>query len=884
MKLIGFDIESWGTQDLYGLQPWRVKSSEAWLTSFAWATGLDDGAWTHKPTREQLKKFLDACYESGTTIVAWFAPFDVSWLLAYGLREEVYRCKWLDAMLVLKHINNKPSWSLPPHSHGLKQQVSKRWPEHDGYGEDVSFDAVDLTSSMKRLEYNRWDARFTVELCREYLRKLTHPALCNVLIEAACIPMVAEAMLEGVCADIEMARALSYKLSTDAKLAYDNLVASDPDNVTPEVLASPTKLRKLLFKTWAIPTDRKTGAGALSTDSIALTLAARHDPRAKLVRTYREAINNNTKFAQGLIQSLEYNGDGVTRPAPSIFGTYSGRMTYRSKLGKGVKEVPTGIALHQWKREKEFRDTITVPEGYDLIELDAAGQEFRWMAVESGDTTMLGLCAPGEDAHSYMGSSIARVDYRRLMAELHDTHSTVMKAAKHLRKLGKFGNLSCIAKGQPVLTDRGYVRIEDVSIQDKVWDGVEFVTHSGVVFKGVRPVITHDGVCATRDHKVLVGKEMRPLETVKRKVQSIEKAMDCGAYSYKGATLRIVGGIIRRSISTIWQHVRAGQVRVRYDCRASPCQCGKGQDLRVSSVREQATAQSKRTSCGNDSCRQATTETCKRDASTVPKSKRQKLSQLWRARHRVSVCVRESWRGLHLVGATCRDLRRSRLGSNRQQWALRAGQLTTIDQTGERQEQAVYDILNAGPRARFCIGDGIVSNCQYCIGETTLGMKAFADYDMELSQGEVANIHSTYQRTYPGVPRYWERQRYRVRRDRQITTLSGRTVYIPDGPIKWDAESTAINFPIQGVGGDQKYLALLVAKNYLPQVGGRFYLDLHDGLFFIVPKAKSMKAALDLRALLSNLPYRQAWGVELPIAFPFDLKIGPSWGELVEVK
>jgi DNA polymerase I-like protein with 3'-5' exonuclease and polymerase domains len=616
MKLIGFDIESWGTQDLYGLQPWRVKSGKAWLTSFAWATGLDDGAWTHKPTREQLKKFLDACYESGTTIVAWFAPFDVSWLLAYGLREEVYRCKWLDAMLVLKHINNKPSWSLPPHSHGLKQQVSKRWPEHDGYGEDVSFDAVDLTSSMKRLEYNRWDARFTVELCREYLRKLTHPALCNVLIEAACIPMVAEAMLEGVCADIEMARALSYKLSTDAKLAYDNLVASDPDNVTPEVLASPTKLRKLLFKTWAIPTDRKTGAGALSTDSIALTLAARHDPRAKLVRTYRESINNNTKFAQGLIQSLEYNGDGVTRPAPSIFGTYSGRMTYRSKLGKGVKEVPTGIALHQWKREKEFRDTITVPEGYDLIELDADGQEFRWMAVESGDTTMLGLCAPGEDAHSYMGSSIARVDYRRLMAELHDTNSTVMKAAKHLRKLGKFGNLSC----------------------------------------------------------------------------------------------------------------------------------------------------------------------------------------------------------------------------------------------------------------------------QYCIGVTTLGMKAFADYDMELSQGEVANIHSTYQRTYPGVPRYWERQRYRVRRDRQITTLSGRTVYIPDGPIKWDAESTAINFPIQGVGGDQKYLALLVAKNYLPQVGGRFYLDLHDGLFFIVPKAKSMKAALDLRALLSNLPYRQAWGVELPIAFPFDLKIGPSWGELVEVK
>jgi hypothetical protein len=46
--------------------------------------------------------------------------------------------------------------------------------------------------------------------------------------------------------------------------------------------------------------------------------------------------------------------------------------------------------------------------------------------------------------------------------------------------------------------------IQDVMLDDLVWDGVDFVKHEGVIYKGVRRVIAYDGVVATPDHKAWV--------------------------------------------------------------------------------------------------------------------------------------------------------------------------------------------------------------------------------------------------------------------------------------------------------------------------------------------------------------------------------------------
>lgn len=68
----------------------------------------------------------------------------------------------------------------------------------------------------------------------------------------------------------------------------------------------------------------------------------------------------------------------------------------------------------------------------------------------------------------------------------------------------------CISEGSmvKVKTSTGEITekpIETVLITDLVWDGTDWVKHDGVVPRGVRDVITWDGVTATPDHEVWVS-------------------------------------------------------------------------------------------------------------------------------------------------------------------------------------------------------------------------------------------------------------------------------------------------------------------------------------------------------------------------------------------
>jgi DNA polymerase-1 len=101
---------------------------------------------------------------------------------------------------------------------------------------------------------------------------------------------------------------------------------------------------------------------------------------------------------------------------------------------------------------------------------------------------------------------------------------------------------------------------------------------------------------------------------------------------------------------------------------------------------------------------------------------------------------------------------------------------------------------------------------------------------------------------------------------------------------KWACESTAINAPIQGSGADQKYLALACVRDEMHRHGARLLLDLHDGLYFVVPDEKAESFAVRTHHIMSTLPYKQAWGIDLPVAFPVDTKWGKTWGDLEKTK
>jgi DNA polymerase I-like protein with 3'-5' exonuclease and polymerase domains len=633
--ITAFDVETWGTEDLFALQPFRLLTGDAWLTSAALAFYDDHGVLQteaiREPTPQMLADWLDTV--AGQYVVCWNTPFDVAWLLAIdeahpelGIRAKVFAVNWIDGMLLYRHAINAPRYREEGRmSLGLKEAVVEFFPDAAGYEEGITFNPQTEEEWERLLFYNRRDCRFALLIVGHLLEVLPEKVQRNALLEARCIPLVADTKIAGLRVHADRARALGGVLTVKRDAALVQLALTEGMLEWEKVLASPKKLAVLLYETWGLMAPHLTEKGAPSTDKEALAILGLEDPRANLIYTYRECQNRRTKFCDGALASLDYNGDGHVRPDFRIFGTYTGRGTYSSKVGRNKAERPSGIAIHQWVNDPEYRALIEVEDDEEIIEADFAGQEFRWMAVESKDAVMLSLCEPGQDPHSYMASQI-RPDLSYAWIRENREEDPL---AKKIRKMGKVGNLSC----------------------------------------------------------------------------------------------------------------------------------------------------------------------------------------------------------------------------------------------------------------------------QYRTGPPTLRRVAAVQHGVYLSEIESISVVSTYRKSYQGVPRYWSKQIQIAKTQGWVETLAGRRVNLGNfrdwrgidaegQPYDWTwaHESTSINFPIQGVGADQKYLALLVARDYLPRVGGRFLMELHDGMFFKVPRQYAERAARDLKQLLSNLPYKRAWGRTLPIEFPVDVKRGPHWGALKEIK
>lgn len=623
-KVTAFDFETSGELDEYALQPWRVASGKAWVTSMS-AVDYDAGRLVPvesmlAPEASDMRSFLERMIAEDRAVLTWNGAFDIAWLVAYGCGDLVHKVRWLDGMLWLRHLEIEPEYEMARNqrrSFGLKAAVARFLPQHAGYADDVEFHNPDPAARAKLQKYNDRDSAFTWAIGKILWNKMSKKQRQAALIEAEAMSLVAEANLHGMPVDRLRARELEAHLTNVADQMLEKLA---PHGVTEKVVRSPIQLAKLLFDQWGLPVlkenvGRKTGKVSRSTDKEVLHELSFRDERARDLKLYREALGNRKKFAQTPIDAAVYNG-GRAHPEARIFGTYSGRFTYSSNQGRGKGLRQTGFALHQEKRDGFYRSVFDAPEGYTLMEFDASGQEFRWMAIMSGDETMLSLCEDGEDPHSYMGSRVVGRDYRQLQAATHVPEPA--DKDKDDRQLGKVANLSL-------------------------------------------------------------------------------------------------------------------QYR------------------------------------------------------TYPK---------------------------------------------------------------------------------------------------TLRKVARVQYNIPMELPEAQRIHKTYQLTYPGVPRYWQTAVQKARALGYAQTIAGRRVQLVgdwDGEWGWSMESTAINYPVQGIGADQKYLALQVLKPIVTKLGIVFGWDLHDGLYFWVPDDKVEQARVEIQQALDHLPYDKAWGFTPPIPMPWDCKIGPSWGQLKEM-
>lgn len=439
--LVGFDIETSGDGDSYGLQPNRVRQGAARITSAAFVTENGETAATLNPSLEFLRENLQAyAGDDDTYLVGHNTQFDVAWLIASGLEEEVRACRWLDTEVLRRAIENDTT----DKRYGLKPTVAKYLPAFAGYESIVAGDFDKIDDEL--LRYNILDAALTVRLAKMFLDELSqdHPRtdMCFVICEA--ILPVAKAWVEGIEIDTDAldkweARAAADRDSYFAEFVRLAGITPSEIDIAKQMLTSPVKLKTFL---------RAKGFPVEKTDRIELS-KYKHVPMIQAISQWKRENTAVSKFITSIRKSLSYNGSTRTHPACRLWNTYTGRFGYTSTTTK--KRYQTGIAIHQFPRNIEARNCITAPQGSLLVELDFATQESRLLCDFSKDPVLKDIFDSGKDFHTYMAAIIDDIAYEDMIDRIAEGD----KKAKEHRQLAKIVNLSCAYR-------TGYKKLIDV--------------------------------------------------------------------------------------------------------------------------------------------------------------------------------------------------------------------------------------------------------------------------------------------------------------------------------------------------------------------------------------------------------------------------------------
>ena len=148
-----------------------------------------------------------------------------------------------------------------------------------------------------------------------------------------------------------------------------------------------------------------------------------------------------------------------------------------------------------------LRQSMGAPKDHAVVTNDLAQVEARRLAALAGELRLVEQFYRGDDVYSLFGTTMFKYE--------------VSKATPRERAIAK----ECLAEGTLILTDVGLIPIEKIKLTHRLWDGVSWVKHDGLIYQGVREVITYDGITATPDHEVFCVDGM---------IRTLGQAQQCG--------------------------------------------------------------------------------------------------------------------------------------------------------------------------------------------------------------------------------------------------------------------------------------------------------------------------------------------------------------------
>lgn len=267
-----------------------------------------------------------------------------------------------------------------------------------------------------------------------------------------------------------------------------------------KTLRSPTKFSNLLEyfgaevpMKWSEKQGKEVPALA-KTDLGLLALLEGDDPFiAELVQAKLDAGSSIERTRSARFIDIASRG---RMPVPL---TYAGAHTGRYG-GAGSINIQN---LSKRSGKLTLRRSLRAPEGYAWVACDSSQIEARLLAFVADQRDLVDTFASGRDVYIDMATKIYGKTYEEIKAV--SKGQFVTKEGKAMRNTAKTVVLGCIGEDMEVLTNQGWIAIQDVTTEMQLWDGEEFVPHDGVVCSGHKYCIEVNGVTLTPDHKVFTG-------------------------------------------------------------------------------------------------------------------------------------------------------------------------------------------------------------------------------------------------------------------------------------------------------------------------------------------------------------------------------------------
>jgi len=158
-----------------------------------------------------------------------------------------------------------------------------------------------------------------------------------------------------------------------------------------------------------------------------------------------------------------------------------------------------------------MRSMFRAPEGHQFTVCDYSSVESAGLGWVAKCPRLLDVFRSGKDPYK---------DFATLFFE--KPYDEVTRAERNICKPPTLG---CFSADTLVFIARGWVPISCIRKADLVFDGVDFVSHDGVVDQGVKAVIDFNGVSVTPDHEILCGDDWCPVLDVSRNTRLEKQAI-----------------------------------------------------------------------------------------------------------------------------------------------------------------------------------------------------------------------------------------------------------------------------------------------------------------------------------------------------------------------